>query len=122
MRLFAIVPFLLAGCVIVEEPQKQSPPPGGTTQPVDQLEQDFDANVEPILQSQCNACHGAGVGGPSAVSLDYNTIISTPALNGGNDPQSSQLLTKGDHEGPAFTAAQESVILQWLEEAQSDGY
>jgi hypothetical protein len=122
MRLFAIVPILLAGCVIVEEPQKQAPPPGGTTQPSNQLEQDFDANVQPILQSTCNSCHGANVVGPTAVSLDYNTILATPALNGGSDPASSQLLTKGEHEGPAFTAAQETAILQWLEEAQSDGY
>jgi hypothetical protein len=121
MRLFAIVPVLLAGCVIVEAPQNQAPPPGGTTQPSDQLEQDFDANVEPILQSQCNACHGAA-DGPSPGAFDYNTILATPALNGGSDPQSSQLLTKGAHEGPPLTAAQETTILQWLEEAQSDGY
>jgi mono/diheme cytochrome c family protein len=84
-----------------------------------QLEQDFDANVEPILQSQCNACHAATLAGPTALAL---TILATPSLTGGGDPASSQLLTKGEHEGPAFTASQDSVILQWLEEAQSDGY
>jgi hypothetical protein len=85
MRLFAIVPFLLAGCVIVEEPQKQAP--------------------------AARRHHAA--------RLQYDRRDA--GAQRGNDPASSQLLTKGEHEGPAFTAAQDSVILQWLEEAQSDG-
>jgi hypothetical protein len=100
----------LVGCVA------SGPEPGTATQSSSSsIQQQFDEQVQPLLEGACAACHGPAQAVPNAIRIDYDAIVHTPALSGGDDPASSQLLTKGAHEGPAWTAEQSQVILDWLE-------
>jgi hypothetical protein len=112
-----LLPFVLVGCVIVEE----GPPPGSSSPPpnADSLEQQFDDTVQPLLEANCDMCHGQP--GFAVPALDYATITTTPALNGGATPEASRLLTKGNHEGPGRTAAEASAVLAWLEAEAAAG-
>jgi hypothetical protein len=90
----------------------------------------FNSTVSPLLQSECASCHV----GPETSTTDmflgqtnnatsyYNGIVNDAAVNGDWNPSAAQLLTKGTHEGPAWTATQASTVQTWLlAEAQIRG-
>jgi len=75
----------------------------------------------PHLQQQCVGCHSgstAGVeflaGGSSSAVHDALMNFSVQVVNL-DAPESSRLLTKGAHAGPALTAQESSDILEWIQ-------
>jgi len=78
----------------------------------------FSADVQPILDGFCGACHSGGM--PNIEFMMPNPDSRTQMLgwNGLVDltaPTSSTLLTKGAHTGPAFTPDQSAIMLDWIE-------
>jgi hypothetical protein len=85
----------------------------------------FDQQVVPLLLPTCGICHKTQGGvGPafllsgSPTSYDPYLVTSTwPGFIPSTDnPDLSALLTKGQHEGPALTLDQYSVVLSWVTE------
>jgi len=76
---------------------------------------EFDSQVKPILDGACSVCHDRdGAAGPSFLKpVAYDTLHVTPGMVTPN-PGDSLLVTKGKHEGPAFTPAQAPIVLAWL--------
>lgn len=77
----------------------------------------FEKDVMPILSTNCAACHA------SMANIDFlnpetdirQTILTWPSgLLDLNAPTQSRLLTKGVHDGPAFTPEQAGVMLDWV--------
>jgi hypothetical protein len=98
---------VLVGCA--DQPQ---PDPARLSAAV---EQQYEANVAPLLEAHCGQCHGESGGTPS---IDYATIVSTPSYNGGADPASSALLvTPTMHAGGSIEWSPDAAqtILGWLE-------
>lgn len=76
--------------------------------------QAFDANVEPLLNGFCAGCHAApGALGFLAPDM-YESLKSWPTLIDVAKPTQSRLLTKGAHDGPAWTAEQRPALIDWL--------
>jgi hypothetical protein len=79
------------------------------------------SEAQPVLAQNCSACHNGsrtGIGfleGADPMSQRATLLAYTPLVVNLTAPQSSRLITKGLHEGPAFTAAQTSSILQWIQ-------
>ena len=77
--------------------------------------------AQPVLAQNCIACHNgsrAGIGfleGGDALAMRDDLLANDPVVVNLTAPQSSRVLTKGLHEGPALTAAQTSSILQWVQ-------
>lgn len=77
--------------------------------------------AQPVLAQNCSACHNGsrvGVGfleGVDPIAQRATLLAYTPLVVNLTAPQSSRLITKGLHEGPAFTAAQTSSVLQWIQ-------
>jgi hypothetical protein len=87
---------------------------------------DFTAKVQPILvgpdgaSGDCGGCHAKASGGvgPGFLSPNpdvFTTVISYPGLIG-TTCDTSRILTKGAHAGPAFDAADAAVICSWIAE------
>ena len=90
----------------------------------------FEAKVKPILDdgagNVCAACHasnynGGGQNYPGAPlfmgagpNAYYDTLVAAPIYVNAA-PGNSKLVTQGLHEGPAFSAAQEALVIEWLE-------
>lgn len=77
--------------------------------------------AQPVLAQNCSACHNGsrpGVGfleGADPLAQRDDILANDPVVVNLTAPQSSRVLTKGLHEGPAFTAAQTSSVLQWIQ-------
>lgn len=76
----------------------------------------FDKHVLPLLDSNCKGCHVGddGQGWMKATPDAYTTIMGWPNLVSIISPESSRLLTKGMHQGPAWTPEQAATVLSWL--------
>src|SRR5215471_10319988 len=74
----------------------------------------FNQNVAPILMQNCAACHmnNGAAAAPhflgTSQAVMYSTLKMQTPLTG--NPNTSLLLTKGTHEGPAFTSQQASAV------------
>ena len=78
----------------------------------------------PVLQENCNSCHGgtmpmiAYVAGADDLMKRDTLINYVPRIVNLGAPQSSRVLTKGDHSatggGPALLAPQATDILTWI--------
>ncbi len=75
----------------------------------------FISDVKPILDANCAGCHNQeGAAGPAFLKpIMYDTLTATPGMVTAT-PSESLLVTKGKHEGPAFTTGQAAIVLQWL--------
>jgi hypothetical protein len=81
-------------------------------------------NVDTPLRQACGSCHETGmIGAPIWLASDaagsYTQIHKLPGLVA--TPQSSLLLTKGPHEGPALPQALHDLVGQWLTMEMSSG-
>src|SRR5438552_3152703 len=90
--------------------------PGGGGMTAAQL---FAANVSPALDANCASCHAgtAATVGPNflgAGNTAYYTKLTADARMVNSQPATSLLLTKGKHEGPAFSLTQGDSITAWL--------
>lgn len=90
---------------------------GGTAATVSARDS-FASNVEPLLRENCVACHKADRTGPPFLAEEpdlYTTLMSYPALVDVSNPANSRLLTKGEHDGPAWTDTEASTIRAWID-------
>ncbi len=75
----------------------------------------------PVVAAFCVGCHDgsrANIGfleGANPVELRDDLVAFEPSVVNLTAPQSSRLLTKGIHEGPALTASQASDLLEWIQ-------
>lgn len=79
----------------------------------------FQRNVAPILEQRCAFCHAGNnpADGPDfmgRVQADYYGAITNDPRFLSARPEDSQLILKGEHTGPAFTAAEEQTVTAWL--------
>jgi cytochrome c553 len=84
----------------------------------------FSTQVEPMLATRCGGCHTTGRIGPDFLrpEPDVRTmLLSFPALIDLDAPASSRLLTKGEHDGPAFRPAEAEVVRRWIEREAEEG-
>lgn len=81
----------------------------------------FAEKALPRINESCTVCHNGsrmGIGfveGTSDGAMREALLAFTPTVVNITAPQSSRLLTKGLHEGPALTAQQASDILEWIQ-------
>jgi len=74
----------------------------------------------PVFKSTCAMCHDGSMpdigylAGDSDLAIRDTLIAYQPPLVNFNAPQSSRMLSKGMHEGPALTANQASDVLAWI--------
>ncbi len=79
----------------------------------------FVTKAKPHLDAYCLSCHAgsdpmiAFLAGADAMA-QRSSLLGTEVVNL-EAPQSSRILTKGAHSGPALTAQQASDILQWVQ-------
>jgi cytochrome c553 len=76
----------------------------------------FDTDVAPELSGFCSACHAVtgDIGFLAASPNVYDNVRSWPGLLDLERPNNSALLTKGVHDGPAWTADQAVKIQAWI--------
>ncbi|HJZ85805.1 MAG TPA: hypothetical protein VKN99_11575 [Polyangia bacterium] len=82
----------------------------------------FEQKVAPMLLASCASCHMGTEAAPpppkgppflgATLGAFYGSLKSNPRLMG--NPTTALLLTKGLHEGPAWTPAQADTVHQWL--------
>ena len=82
----------------------------------------FNQKVLPLLLSTCGTCHKVDGGiGPaflaSSTPSTYDPYLTAARWNNFivANPELSQLLRKGQHEGPALTLDQYAATLEWLQ-------
>jgi hypothetical protein len=74
----------------------------------------------PVLGVKCVMCHDGSMpmigylAGASDIEKRDTLIAYMPAVINLNAPQSSRMLTKGSHTGPALDAKEASDILSWI--------
>ncbi|HEY5924935.1 MAG TPA: hypothetical protein VIV11_24810 [Kofleriaceae bacterium] len=74
----------------------------------------------PVLGTKCVMCHDGSMpmigylSGATDLEKRDTLIAYMPAVINMNAPQSSRMLTKGDHTGPALEAKEASDILTWI--------
>jgi hypothetical protein len=97
-----VLPLILAGCTATIVPD---PVTGDTAHAM------FEQQVAPLLAGQCVTCHYTG---SNLLPLTYASITTNPELNGNYYPEAAELVTKGYHEGPGWTATETAAIVEWL--------
>jgi len=94
---------------------------GGLTAEQEAARQAWINEAQPVLAMNCSSCHNgsrANIGfleGAEVMAQRDDLLAYEPLVVNLTAAQSSRLLTKGLHEGPAFTAAQISAVLQWIQ-------
>jgi hypothetical protein len=84
----------------------------------------FETEIEPLLTGFCAACHAAddSVGFMAPNPDMYEAVRSWPDLMNLEKPASSALVTKGAHDGPAWTVDQIPALVSWINlEADASG-
>jgi hypothetical protein len=101
----------------------QMPPGDDDPDPNRSAREIFDDDVQPKLETECQACHeGAGAVpykfmGQITGDDDYDTIVNDASLHGGWDPVAASLLIKGVHDGgraPALSSGAGTSVRAWL--------
>jgi mono/diheme cytochrome c family protein len=107
---------LIAGCGTGTIDGQMAAPDAGEQDPLAVAREAFDTTVQPLLEGFCAACHSAtdAVGFMAPDPDMYSAVMTWPTLVDIESPASSRLLTKGSHDGPAWTAEQKTVIMDWL--------
>lgn len=88
---------------------------GGEDPPAAKPRETFEREVLPLLNANCKGCHvDAEHGWMKAAPDEYTSVMAWPHLVEVLTPESSQLLTKGQHQGPAWTVEQAATVLSWI--------
>lgn len=80
------------------------------------------AKAAPIFKAQCGACHAgsqadiAFIAGATDLDIRDTLVKFDPQVVNFDAPQSSRVLTKGAHAGPALGAQDSSDILEWIQD------
>ena len=94
---------------------------GGLTPEQAEARRAWVQEAKPVLAQNCAACHTgsrmniAFMEGADVIAQRDDLLAFEPVVVNLEAPQSSRLLTKGLHSGPALTAAQASIVLQWIQ-------
>lgn len=100
-------------------------PPEGDAAPAGPTAADvFATRVEPMLASRCGACHGADRTGPDFLRPNPDvrtTLLGYPAIVSLTSPDSSRLLTKGEHSGPALSSGEADIVRNWIALEAAEG-
>lgn len=81
----------------------------------------WEQSAYPVLKQDCVTCHNgsrANVGfliGGDPDTIHDTLLAFTPSVVNLDAASSSQIVTKGLHEGPQFTADETSKMLEWLD-------
>ncbi len=79
------------------------------------------SEAEPQFKTNCSGCHGGSMADVAFLAgsgdLDIRTTLLgfDPQVVDLDAPESSRVLTKGLHDGPALLADQASAILDWVQ-------
>jgi hypothetical protein len=81
------------------------------------------AKAQPVLNTNCYSCHGGSMAGVEFLGMNTmdvymqrDALLMYPkGIVDLGEPQTSLILKKGGHEGPALTAGQASNILEWIQ-------
>ncbi|HVK77663.1 MAG TPA: hypothetical protein VM734_30370 [Kofleriaceae bacterium] len=123
MRAVLLPTLLLAACVGQLEPGTGdgdgdgAGPDAGGDDPAAAAKASFDTNVKPLMEGFCRACHGGtdALGFLRAEPDVHTTVMMWPGLIDLDTPSSSRVLTKGAHDGPAWTVEQAATIRSWID-------
>lgn len=100
----------LTGCALEEDAHDSTDELGShENASVTDPNQTFKTQVKPITDPYCLPCHGASLP-PNLTS--YATLAGKYRVKPG---ATNPLITKSAHEGPAFTAAQRTAIINWID-------
>jgi mono/diheme cytochrome c family protein len=80
----------------------------------------FERDARPLFTMRCATCHGDGGTSTAPDFLAarpsmYDNLVGWPALVDRRVPDDSRVLTKGRHDGPAWTSAEAATVRTWLE-------
>lgn len=95
--------------------------PGGLTAEQIKARDLWSAKALPRINENCTVCHNGSrmnidfVIGANEDAMREGLLAYTPTVVNIDAPQSSRLLTKGIHEGPALQVEQASDILEWIQ-------
>lgn len=95
--------------------------PGGLTPEQAAARKSWNEGAQPMLAAACASCHGGSMANieflqGADATAQRETLLAYPrALINLEAPQSSQILTKGLHSGPALLADQASAVLEWVQ-------
>ena len=121
VRLSAGLTFIvLAGCTgLISGPETGG---SGNLTPEQQVAANkFKTDAYPIFNTICSACHAgtdpatAFVQATSIDGMRKQLLGFDPQVVNLDAPESSRVLTKGAHEGPALDATQSAAILGWIQ-------
>ena len=115
----ALAALALAGCSGLIDDGSSSG--GGNLTPEEQAARTaYTQKAKPVFDLYCASCHSgsdpsiAFLKGADAMEQRKTLMEFDPQVVNLDAPQSSRMLTKGAHSGPALTAQQSSDILQWI--------
>ena len=96
--------------------------PEGITPEQEAARKAWVVGAQPVLDMNCASCHGGSMpavawleGGPDVNAQKEDLLTYSKPLVDFNAPQTSLLIKKGAHDGPALTASQASGILDWIQ-------
>ncbi len=123
-RFIAIAALLVSGCSLYDGGKGS---PSDPAPPESPLLVQWKSTVLPMLQASCGGCHAGGTLGmfdflSGATPEDQMTRFLDAGVLPTTTTEPSILLTKGPHEGPAFTADEQAQLSQWIMLAESEGY
>ena len=118
--------FAALGLASLAACEAEIPGESGGSNPNAGLQQEFNDNVLPLLNSTCASCHGAerstaefefvGIMDPAANKTQtiFDAVLEWPGFVNKTDPDSSRLITKGAHQGRAWREDELKTINAWL--------
>lgn len=125
MLAYRISPFALALLFTACTGEIQEDIPEGITPAQEAARKAWVIGAQPVLQERCGECHGGSMpavgwleGAPDIQAqrtdlLTYQTAAMLSILDF-NAPQSSPIIKKGAHDGPALSADQASKLVEWI--------
>lgn len=116
----AAAALVVAGCTGLVDSSE-----GGATPEEAAAKKAWLEKAQPVMQEFCVSCHDgsqANIGfleGADPLAMRDDLVAFEPVVVNFGAPQSSRLLTKGVHSGPALTSVQASDLLDWVQKEQA---
>ena len=113
---YGVLVIALAGCSLYFGDGKEEGPPPPDLTPAERA---WVEQAQPVFAANCQTCHAGSVAqgmnflAGNTVWEQRDSLLDSGMVNLGA-PESSRILTKGWHSGPAMTAQQASAILSWI--------
>ena len=130
LTILLMLSLLLAACGGSSSPAQPTNLPAADTPvpavdtPAATGEVSFAADVLPILESRCIACHGSGRVSGGVDLTTYANLTASGVVTPGDSASSSlaQTVLSGDmpRSGPKLTASQTQLIVDWINQGGLD--